>query len=36
MSEDYDYEMMGIVYPPNANHNILIPFLVKEETETPD
>lgn len=22
---------MGIVYPPNADHNILIPFLVKEE-----
>ena len=36
LSEDYDYEMMGIVYPPNANHNILIPFLVKEETATPD
>lgn len=36
LSEDYDYEMMGIVYPPNANHNILIPFLVKEETETSD
>ena len=36
ISEDYDYEMMGIVYPPNADHNILIPFLVKEETETPD
>ena len=36
LSEDYDYEMMGIVYPPNADHNILIPFLVKEETETPD
>lgn len=34
LSDEYDYEMMGIVYPPNADHNILIPFLVKEETES--
>lgn len=31
LSGSYDYEMMGIVYPPNADHNILIPFLVKED-----
>ena len=34
LSDEYDYEMMGIVYPPNADHNILIPFLIKEEDES--
>ena len=33
LSNEYDYEMMGIVYPPNADHNILVPFLVKEEDD---
>jgi len=27
----YDYEMMGIVYPPNASENILIDFGIVEE-----
>ncbi len=27
----YDYEMRGIVYPPNASENILIDFGIVEE-----
>lgn len=34
LSEEYTYEMIGIVYPPVAAHNILILFTVKEEPET--
>ena len=29
----YQYEMMGIVYPPNAEKNILIDFGIVEATE---
>ncbi len=29
----YQYEMMGIVYPPNADKNILIDFGIVEATE---
>lgn len=29
----YDYEMTGIVYPPDASENILIDFGITEESE---
>ena len=29
----YDYEMMGIVYPPHAETNILIDYGIIEESE---
>ena len=29
----YQYEMMGIVYPPNADKNILIDFGIVEKEE---